>query len=673
MDKTQRGTVQRRRRVRGFAIFGSLILLLALLASPLTETQSQGELRRALTHVGSLFDSKTHGSGATMASLELVRAKGLPKALAGLKMEAAIAAPDRLWISTTIEKQLVEIGRNGNQIWIWQPSKVFGLVGERGVPKFSSSPETSGDDTQLGPFTLPCSRMLLPVLPRLLSVEKLESEEIDGERCHALRARPWPVLARWIKTPAGTLTVRVRERDGWPVQVAYEDGGNVDALLAISGLRVGHAVPESRWQMPAPAGANVEKVALSHLSRFFDAALKIAKLDVPPLGPASGERTVVATHGKGRLELQDGTRVLFLRGTPEEMGEQQGTLMKGEVRGLVDHLLYGVGVGSSFAKGRWFFGEIEACTARIGPFIDPRYLREMDAMAVAAGVEKEEMRLANFFPELFHCSGFALMGDATSGRRIYHGRVLDYLRGVGLEGNAVVTVNQPDQGHSWVNVGYAGFTGSVTAMNDQHISIGEMGGRGEGNWDGKPMAQLVREVMEKASTLDAAVEIMRRGPRTCEYFYVIADGRNHTAVGIAATPDTFEIVRPGEAHPRLPTAVRDAVLLSAGDRYTELVRRVQAGHGQFDADSARELMTKPVCMNSNIHSVLFAPDTLDFWVANADSRNIASETRYTRYNLKELLNRRSGFLLNAQRGAGALDQLVVRFSGASEVEDARRQ
>jgi hypothetical protein len=42
-------------------------------------------------------------------------------------------------------------------------------------------------------------------------------------------------------------------------------------------------------------------------------------------------------------------------------------------------------------------------------------------------------------------------------------------------------------------------------------------------------------------------------------------------------------------------------------------------------------------MGSNIHSVLFAPDTLDFWVANADSQNPAAHCRYTKYNLAELL------------------------------------
>ena len=88
---------------------------------------------------------------------------------------------------------------------------------------------------------------------------------------------------------------------------------------------------------------------------------------------------------------------------------------------------------------------------------------------------------------------------------MYHGRVLDYLRGVGLEKNAVVIVHRPRLRVAWVNISYAGFIGTVTAMNEKGISVGEMGGRGWGDWDGKPMAELLREVMEKAATLDEAV------------------------------------------------------------------------------------------------------------------------------------------------------------------------
>jgi hypothetical protein len=153
------------------------------------------------------------------------------------------------------------------------------------------------------------------------------------------------------------------------------------------------------------------------------------------------------------------------------------------------------------------------------------------------------------------------------------------------------------------------------------------------------MAELVREVMEKANTLDEAVDIMRKGPRTCEYYFVISDAKSNRAVGIAATPDKFEIILPGQSHPLLPHAIPDAVLMSAGDRYEELAKRVQAGFGTFDARSARDLMKRPVCMTSNIHCALFEPETLDFWVANADSKNVAAHARFTHYNLGELLRK----------------------------------
>ena len=50
----------------------------------------------------------------------------------------------------------------------------------------------------------------------------------------------------------------------------------------------------------------------------------------------------------------------------------------------------------------------------------------------------------------------------------------------------------------FVIVTYAGFVGSVTGMNAEKVSIGEMGGKGMGHWDGVPMAFLMRMVLEEA-------------------------------------------------------------------------------------------------------------------------------------------------------------------------------
>ena len=87
-------------------------------------------------------------------------------------------------------------------------------------------------------------------------------------------------------------------------------------------------------------------------------------------------------------------------------------------------------------------------------------------------------------------SGFAVSGKATTDGTLYHGRVLDYMTEIGLQDSAAAFVIAPEGRIPFVTVGYAGFTGSVSGMNARGISLGEMGGRGEGQWDGVPMATL---------------------------------------------------------------------------------------------------------------------------------------------------------------------------------------
>jgi hypothetical protein len=625
------------------ALFGLLFLFAPSLqcAEPPAQKLPAEVFAAALDKVVTILDSANDTAPQTFsAAFEVVKAQGAPTELVGRKASFAVQAPDRLFVSAGLDGKTYSAGRRGQELWIYVPDKKFGVVGKRGELRFSTNPD-SKDSSRLGAIKLPIAREQMALLPLLLDFKGLPAEAIEGVRCDVLTASPKPEAVEALKIPRGTYKFWVRQTDSLLARVGYADGKKVAVEVALHSPKLSDPWPEEKWKIPAKDGDKIETTALSHLTRFIPTALAILTEKVEPLGPAKGERWVEATEGKGRLEMIDGTRVLFLQGTPEEMGRQHGVLLKREIRHMVYHIVYGVGVGSSFEKGRWFFGEIEQAQARLNPFIDPKYLEEMDAIALASGRPKEEIRLANFFPELFHCSGFAVYGDATKDGTLYHGRILDYLKGVGLEQNAVVIVNQPEGANAWVNISYAGFTGSVTAMNEKKVAIGEMGGRGEGNWDGKPMAQLVREVMEKANTLDEAVDIMRKGPRTCEYYYVISDGKSKKAVGIAATPDKFETVWAGEVHPQLPHAVKDAVLMSAGSRYEKLVERVKEGYGRLDADGARDLMKRPVAMKSNIHSVLFAPETLDFWVANADSENPASHTRYTRYNLADLLKKPS--------------------------------
>ena len=202
-------------------------------------------------------------------------------------------------------------------------------------------------------------------------------------------------------------------------------------------------------------------------------------------------------------------------------------------------------------------------------------------------------------------------------------------------------VAEPDDGIPFVSITYAGFIGSVTGMNAEKISIGEMGGPGFGHWKGVPMAILMREVIRTAKSLDEAKAVFEDNPRTCVYFYVIADGETNEAIGMATNWKKVVTVDPGEEHRLLPRPVKDAVLLSVGNRYDTLVDRVQSQHGQIDAEAAMRLMDRPVAMSGNLHNVLFAPASSKFWVAHAsiDGKPAATQPYYE-FQLTELLKRK---------------------------------
>jgi hypothetical protein len=358
---------------------------------------------------------------------------------------------------------------------------------------------------------------------------------------------------------------------------------------------------------------------------------------------APAQTKTIARCGAGFLEEINGHKVLHVKGTPYEMGYQQGALLKGDIRDQV-RFLFDVKAKELKLEVAGFKVEpdpkkiIAAIAESQRKFVPDRFFEELRGVADGSGMKRDEIVVANFIPELFHCSGFALAGSATKNGTLYHGRILDYGVDWRLQEHAVVTIAEPAGRNAFANISYCGFIGSVTGMNAQGISVGEMGGRGMGHWAGVPMTVLVRMALEEASSLEEAIATFKNNPRTCQYYYVIADGKAGKAVGMEGSWNICQVIQMGETHPLLPQAFPDTVLLSAGDRYEELCRRVKANLGTFDAQSARALMNRPVAMKSNLHSVLFESRSSRFWVANASKEGEpAASQPYQEYQLTELL------------------------------------
>lgn len=168
-----------------------------------------------------------------------------------------------------------------------------------------------------------------------------------------------------------------------------------------------------------------------------------------PLSSEAGESQTVARAGSGFLEIIDGTKVLHLKGTPREIGQQHGVLLRDDIRELVRFLF---DVKAKEFKPEVFGVKVPLDAKRLiltiahkqRSFVPARFQEELEGIAEGSGLAVDEIIAANFIPELFHCSGFALAGSATKDGGMYHGRVLDYGCDWRLQEHAVLIVTEPD-------------------------------------------------------------------------------------------------------------------------------------------------------------------------------------------------------------------------------------
>lgn len=390
-----------------------------------------------------------------------------------------------------------------------------------------------------------------------------------------------------------------------------------------------------------------------HLSRLVLLFLWVG------ISAASGWSEVVAREGKGYLEVVDGQRILHLKGSYYEIGYQHGKLLKDLAQKNIGRIVDNqeeIGQETAYKMYKLMRGGMHE---RLMPFIPEKYQQEMKGLAEGAGVDYDAVLIANLFPEAFHCTGVALKGKATHDGSLYHVRILDYMTEAGLQDTAVCMIVEPDGANAFMNIGYSGCIGSITGMNEKQIAIGEMGGGGQGHWDGIPMSLLIRDGLERANTLKEALSIFKDAPRTCEYYYVISDAKIPDARGVYATPKQIHFMKPGESYaffdvPAMPegdsgmnkslvkgfkitpspvqTMLEDAegklisminqppedsVIISGPDRYKFFADRLVEQYGKVDQTLLQEMIKRPVAMKSNLHNAIFHPATLEAWVAHA--------------------------------------------------------
>ncbi len=389
----------------------------------------------------------------------------------------------------------------------------------------------------------------------------------------------------------------------------------------------------------------------------------------------------------GRLKL------LHVWGSPEEMGRQHGEALAEEMK--TAHELYMV---KHVEQDQGYSLEYQRrCAEAMEKHIPGEYIREMRALAEAAGMEYEQILLLHTHADLVHfgkewgaanqggdrrmvslCSNFVAFGAATVDGKTYHGRNLDWSTGTGVQQYAILLIAEPEGRVPFALLSYAGAIGGVTGMNAEGITFGEMtSSTADETLDGLPLFFTCRQILDSCRDLEQVEEFVKTYPGTTGWNFVVADGEAGDARAFEVDAEhrvTFRPNDPAESNPPIswpiPNAIRRTnhpispevqetaaarvgienmamarVVLPTIDtwhRYAALSQWISKDYyGKIDERVARAMLqSEPVAGGGNLHSAVFNATDHVLWAANASLEEPAWSQPYVRVALDEWIGKR---------------------------------
>ncbi len=275
-----------------------------------------------------------------------------------------------------------------------------------------------------------------------------------------------------------------------------------------------------------------------------------------------------APNPTGHLEQLAGLDILYLQGDPYEMGLQQGTLLRDQLRDFVSSYLYGhfvTGCGGSHATLLHYVRLLE-------PDIPSTLRREMQGIADGAGLSYQDILLLNVVPDLLtltyqlpswelfpslsdsaglhyatmssvpselDCDGmalsstFAAWGPATVDGQLVIGQNRRFVHQDEFWRNWVLAVRRPTQGNAFVSFNLVGTVGVWMGMSEEQITVNLAAAPSvDVASHGQPLPFLLRQVLQAAGDLTQAMNILLSSSRLYGGTLLLGDGKAPEAVAV---------------------------------------------------------------------------------------------------------------------------------------------
>jgi isopenicillin-N N-acyltransferase-like protein len=171
----------------------------------------------------------------------------------------------------------------------------------------------------------------------------------------------------------------------------------------------------------------------------------------------------------------------------------------------------------------------------------PAYRRMLDLHAL----HEVSQRFIDAPGTRFACTGFLAAGKAAGGRTLL-ARNFDFEGGAVFDQEKLVSVVAAEGKVPYLSVAFGGLVGVVTGFNRAGIAVAVQSlAGGETARSGEPITIVLADVLANETTLDGAIERVRRARVFVSDIVLLADGASGRLAVVEKTPHAFSVRRGG--------------------------------------------------------------------------------------------------------------------------------
>jgi hypothetical protein len=342
--------------------------------------------------------------------------------------------------------------------------------------------------------------------------------------------------------------------------------------------------------------------------------------------------------------IKHGVTVVYLTGTPYEIGFAHGKLCNNEIMDANQYCWDAYDKLKNTPDGKWL-----PLSRRLERYIPEEYIAEMKGIADGTGIEYDKILFLNTLVTISeHSKCFAFSFKQTESNVITV-RQIDISNKIPLWKKMILYIIKPQKGYGFAALLNPGWVSGETGMNEMGITVSENNIHiKQTQWDVMPIDHLSRKLLQYSQSIDDVGMILRK-QKSYPAKLIFTSNKKTASIFEFANKEIASInMKSGYlAMANHACMIPSKNITSSSTRRLNLGNRfLEKNRGNMDIEQAIELVRMPRISwrwNPVVHnrqSIIFSPATLDFWIAIPPESDYipASYGPYVGFNLMQELN-----------------------------------